>query len=172
MAVIQPAQTIGPERPKRSLTDSQDQLVRPKTEFVFGSGTPLGPVTAPRHGRTEVPQPLAQNALLANYGQKPAEEIGAEEPTLLSSGVKAVDAVVSEITETSVILNCFSPVGNISVSFPRSVVPSKLLRYGQPVRLSIDRSGGYRVPRIQERSRSNVGSLEGEEEIRAWVKSL
>jgi len=171
MAVTQPAQTIGPERPKRSLSSSHDQLVRPKTEFLFGSGTPLGLTTAP--WQTKVPRPEAQNAPLANYGPKPAEEeIGAEEPTLLSSGFKAVDAVVSEISETSVILNCFSPGGNILVSFPRSVVPSNLLQYGQPVRLSIDRSGGYRVPRIQERSRNNVGSLEGEEELRAWIKTL
>jgi hypothetical protein len=169
MAVTQPAQTIGPERPKRSLTASNDQLARAKTEFALAGATPL--TTTPRQGRTEVPQAEGQNTPLASYGPKPAE-VGVEEPTLLSSGVKAVDAVVAEINETSVILNCFSPVGSVLVSFPRSVVPSKLLQYGQPVRLSIDRTSGYRVPRIQERSRNNVGSLEGEEEIRAWIKSL
>ena len=88
---------------------------------------------------------------------------------LLENDSREIDAVVAEINDNSVHLDCFTSTGHISVSFPISVVPPSLLRFGQPVRLSMDWDHGYRVPQFRAREPKPVAPLEGEDEIDAWI---
>jgi hypothetical protein len=94
-------------------------------------------------------------------------------PSLLSEGrKKTVDAVVSEITNSSVNLTCSTSTGSILVSFPLSLIPMELRRFGQPVQLSTDSSSGYRIPRIEARIPNDVPALEGEDDIEEWIGTL
>ena len=67
-------------------------------------------------------------------------------------GRRTVDAVIDEIMRDSVIVRCLLPTGNtVDLRLPPSVIPSQLLRYGQPVTVSLDTASGVRVPRIEAR---------------------
>lgn len=172
MAATQSAQTTHSESPKRSLDGSGFHGDYPKTELKNEPSSPLILATAPWAG-TEAPRPHSDSKPLSFVVENIARGEGSDGAgDLLTKGAKSIDAVVAEITENSVVLNCSSSGGSILVSFPLAVIPPDLLKYGQPVRLSLDRSGGYRGPRIEARNPNRVPPLEGEGEIDKWIASL
>jgi hypothetical protein len=173
MAATQDAQTVELSRPKGSLPVSPFKNAPSKTEYQFEPGAPVGRTAAPRETKIEARHSQSENAPLAINANDPAVgEVNNEGESLLSGGLKTDDAVVTGITEISVTLNCLAPAGRVLVSFPLSIIPSNLLRFGQPVRLSTDRSSGYRVPRIEARTPNRVVPLEGEDEISEWIARL
>jgi hypothetical protein len=174
MAATQDAKTVDFGRPKRLLASSRYQTPQSKTEYELEQGAPLGRTTEPWRERTEDRRrALETTPLSIETGSAVAAEVANEEASLVSEGgKKTVDAVVSEITDSSVILTCSTSTGNILVSFPLSIIPLGLRGFGQPVRLSTDRSSGYRVPRIEARIPNEVPALEGEDDIAEWIGTL
>jgi hypothetical protein len=76
-------------------------------------------------------------------------------PNLLPAtmGRRSVDAVIDEITQDSVIIRCLLPAGyTVDLRLPPSIIPSRLLQYGQPVSVSLDTASGVRAPRIEART--------------------
>jgi hypothetical protein len=85
---------------------------------------------------------------------------------------QSVDAVVSEISDESVTLNCRSPASVVAVQLPLSLLPANLRIFGKPVKFSLIRNDGYRMPVITERPQTAFHPLAGEEEIDNWVSQL
>jgi hypothetical protein len=97
-------------------------------------------------------------------------------PSLIASstGRRSVDAVIDEIMRDSVVVRCLLPAGNtVDLRLPPSIIPGQLLRYGQPVTVSLDSSGGVRVPRIEARKiAAQSNEFPDQKIIDEWLDSI
>jgi hypothetical protein len=89
-----------------------------------------------------------------------------------SAGLKTIDAVVGDLLVDSVVIHCLIPSGNIDIRLPPSLIPSDLLVYGKPVRLSLSSQQGGRYPRVEAREIGPQPKFAGEDQLLDWVNSL
>jgi hypothetical protein len=87
-------------------------------------------------------------------------------------GQKYVDAVVDRASQGLCILRCEDGGVMYDLRLPLSLVPDDLQMHGQTVRISLDRSLGYRVPKVERRLPQERELTEAEREILAWASDI
>lgn len=156
--------------PKQLTERPSDKYFSQRTEYKNSSKAILSERTGA--GRTEVPHAPSNDRIILDGESLRSSNIGAAGGSLLREGEKFVDAVVKEVNESSVELECLVKGRYLLVSFPISVVPSDLVRYGQPIRLSMDWTHGYRAPLFERRTPRATAPLDGEDEIDKWITTF
>jgi hypothetical protein len=84
-----------------------------------------------------------------------------------------VNAVVAEVSDSSVMLDCFVAGTTMLVRFPASIVPSELKWFGAPVSVFLSTQGGYRIPVVEARTPTgDLTPLPGERDVDEWLNNL
>lgn len=112
--------------------------------------------------RAGAPWPIAQQGAVPEHGTS----------TVSNQTSRSVEGVIAGIRDESVTVECSTPNGPVEISLPPSLIPDSLLKYGQPVSISLDETSGYRRPVITERRIERLPTFLGQEAIDDWIKSL
>jgi hypothetical protein len=120
-------------------------------------------VKAPRTDSTEAGQ---APKIVGNFER--ASPLPSVEPNRVV-GERHIDAVIQHISGQHCIVRCDLAAGPVDLRIPLSYVPNELLMHGQPVTVSLDRSLGYRVPKVEARQITMSGASEDERQILEWA---
>ena len=93
--------------------------------------------------------------------------------TVVPAVVQEIDGVIAEVMEGSVVIQCRLPgAEDLELRLPPSLIPSGLIAFGTPVRISLETSGGYRVPIVRARDIGEQPELSGQSAVEKWINSL
>jgi hypothetical protein len=146
----------------------------------FGEPKP-GRVTEPAREKKDsgfVPELLAQTAtspVKAKTSILPTqaahERPVPHEEYPMSAGAKQIEGVIAEIMEGSVVIRCKVPE-DVELRLPPSLIPNELLSFGTPVSISLEATGGYRMPVVRGRKIQEQPKLPGQSAVEDWLNSL
>jgi hypothetical protein len=90
---------------------------------------------------------------------------------VVATGIRKIEGVVSEIMKDSVIIECIRPTGNLDLRLPSGLVPTELMSFGTPVWISLETTGGIRMPVVKRRSIERQPKIDGQDAVEDWLNS-
>jgi hypothetical protein len=90
---------------------------------------------------------------------------------VMTTGIRKIDGVVSEIMKDSVIIQCMLPTGNVDLRLPSGLVPTELKFFGAPVWISLETTGGIRMPVVEPRPIKHQTKIDGQTAVEDWLNS-
>jgi hypothetical protein len=118
------------------------------------------------------PQLQPNTAHTANRVEVIIEPGNVQRVDVTSKQVRRVDGVVSEIMRDTVVIRCFFGSHSVAINLPPSLIPTELLQFGKPIRLSLDERNGIRTPIVEARPIDAQPDLPEQREIEAWIDNI
>jgi hypothetical protein len=92
-------------------------------------------------------------------------------PMTASAGIRKINGVVSEVMKDSVVIQCMFPTGNLDLRLPPALVPVELMSFGTPVWISLETTGGIRMPVVEPRPIERQPKVDGQDAVEDWLNS-
>jgi hypothetical protein len=90
----------------------------------------------------------------------------------VAAGRKHVDGVIARISGDECLVHCEASADRFDLRLPLSLISDDLRLIGQPVKISLDRQLGFRIPKIERRAAELRAPNAGEVEMMEWVAHL
>jgi hypothetical protein len=92
-------------------------------------------------------------------------------PLMATAGIRKIDGVVSEIMKDTVVIQCMFTTGNFDLRLPPALVPVELRSFGTPVWISLETTGGVRMPVVEPRPIERQPKIDGQNSVEDWLNS-
>jgi hypothetical protein len=113
---------------------------------------------------------LSDNSLTSNAANMISAEWVQQGQLPLARGQQFVDAEVAAVLRDGVLLNCIHNGREVKIQLPTALVPENLRKFGEPVRITLHREHGVRIPFVEARE-VPAGRDAFDADFRAWLDS-
>jgi len=161
---ITEASDVSVRRPGRATGTGRGVLLKMDTS---ASENQLALSDAPAaRGATDV----SENSLTLNTADAASAESAPQGQLPLARGQQFVDAEVAAVLRDGVLLNCIHNGREVKIQLPTSLVPENLRKFGEPVRITLHREQGVRMPSVEAREVA-ARRDDFDADFRAWLNS-